>query len=184
MTQDSFHPIGQSSKRWSPVPDVYREPVTGEYDDDDTAEPHMAEPHMAEPQQHVRSRELQRSRSRKRIEAAGDDDIPLSRSTTGIIYPHGHRGSIPIDVDPEDTHDVHYLPDSTMRSDVPSRSLSMVSRSFKQCQVRSGSRIRQQKKSPVSFTGGDHVSHNDAYPRDLDSNYIEVGGVADLKFLY
>jgi hypothetical protein len=136
---------------------------------------------MLEPQQHMRSRELQRSQSRKRIEAAGDDDIPLSRSTTGIAYPHGGRGGIPIDVDPEDTHDTHYLADSTMRSDVPGRSLSMVSRSLKRCQVRSGSRIRQ-KKSPVSFTGGEYVSHNEAYPRDLDSNYIEVGGI-DLKFL-
>jgi len=48
--------------------------------------------------------------------------------------------------------------------------------------VRSGSRIRQ-KKSPVSFTGGEYVSHNEAYPRDPDSNYIEVGGIADSKFL-
>ncbi|KAF8351536.1 hypothetical protein F5887DRAFT_213210 [Amanita rubescens] len=83
-----------------------------------------------------------------------DDDIPLSRSTTGIAYPHGGRGGIPIDVDPEDTHDLHYLADSTMRSDVPGRSLSM-------------------KKSPISFTGGEYVSHNEAYPRDPDSNYIE-----------
>ncbi len=110
---------------------MYREPVTGEYDGDDTAEPKGSlheSLHMPESQQHVRSRELQRSRSRKRIEAAGVDDIPLSRSTTGIAYPHG---GIPIDLDPEDTHDVHYLADSTMRSEVPGRSLSMVSRSPK-----------------------------------------------------
>ncbi|KAF8639842.1 hypothetical protein AX17_001097 [Amanita inopinata Kibby_2008] len=33
LTNDSFHPMGQSSRRWSPIPDVYREPVTKEYDD-------------------------------------------------------------------------------------------------------------------------------------------------------
>ena len=129
MTQDSFHPIGQSSKRWSPVPGVYREAVTGDYEDDDTPEPKGSlheSLRMQEPPQHVRSQELRRPRSRKRIEAIGDDDIPVSRDTIGRTYRPGSR-DIPINMHPEDTHDVHYLQNSTMRSEVPGQSLSMVS---------------------------------------------------------
>lgn len=131
MNQDSFHPIGQSSKRWSPIPDVYREAVTGEFDDDDGT-PELKGPlhgslHMQEPPQHVRSRDTQRPRSRKRIGAVADDDIPISRNTRGGTYRHGSRGDIPINVHPEDTHDVHYLQNSTMRSEVLGPSISMVS---------------------------------------------------------
>ena len=124
MTQDSFHPISQSSKRWSPVPGVYREAVTGEYDDDDTPEPKGSLHESLHMQEHVHSQETRRPRSRKRIEAIGDD-IPVSRDMIG--YRPGSR-DIPINMHPEDTHDVHYLQNSTMRSEVPGQSLSMVSR--------------------------------------------------------
>ncbi|KAM6495959.1 hypothetical protein JOM56_008665 [Amanita muscaria] len=47
---ESFHPRGQSSKRWSPVPDVYREPPTEEYEDNTGPVGEPPGPHYHQPQ--------------------------------------------------------------------------------------------------------------------------------------
>jgi hypothetical protein len=49
--------------------------------------------------------------------------------------------------------------------------------------VRDGSRISP-KKWPVDFAGGEYVMNNDPYSREEgESEFIEVGGTADLEDL-
>ncbi|KAK2466149.1 hypothetical protein APHAL10511_001791 [Amanita phalloides] len=131
MTHDSFHPMSQSSKRWSPVPYVYREPATEQYDDDGTTEhdsSHHESPHMHEPPRHT-PRDARRPQSRKRIEAVGHNDIPVSQDAPGSPGPSRHEGreNLAQNAHLENRHSIRYIHDSTMNSDFPHQSSPMLS---------------------------------------------------------
>lgn len=94
---ESFNPRGQSSKRWSPVPDVYREPPTEEYEDNTGPVGEPPGPHYHQPQRGhgretplpTRPRHSPDKRRRRRSEP-GNGSQRSDNSTVGMDTRYEH----------------------------------------------------------------------------------------------
>ncbi|KAF8627176.1 hypothetical protein AX15_004494 [Amanita polypyramis BW_CC] len=163
MTNESFHPINQSSKRWSPVPDVYRESATLEYGDappgNESDGPHRAPSPVQGPSQHGHPRDPRLSVLREHIES--NDDIPVSGDGSYGGYGHGiihDPRELTQSVRLADPRAIRYVQESTTRGEVPYHEPSM-----RALPVNSTDRGYSMRDAP-------HTEHDE---RGFDPNVIE-----------